>query len=357
MTAVDIRSDVQIPPANRSLIRAALLLLGLPQLAVGLWAVFDPHSWFVSFPGAGQHWLPVFGPYNAHLAGDVGAAFVGLGVLMILAAYWAERHLVQVAAIAYLAFQVPHFVYHLREEGLLSVGGDLANDILLGVTVLIAAWLLYASRSPGPPRAVRTEGLDTTPDKGVGRLRSRRRGPLASTMAWFARRQYGRRLDPLDAFLQHVPLMLGYGAFEAATKASRRVEERLKLLAEVRAAALVRCEWCVDFGSWLSLRGGVSEAQLRELSHYRESDAFDDLEKLVLDYATAVSRTPADVDEQIFARLREHFDDAQLVELTSVIALENYRARFNAALGLTAQGFSDDAVCALPEPSPQAAAQ
>jgi 4-carboxymuconolactone decarboxylase len=62
-----------------------------------------------------------------------------------------------------------------------------------------------------------------------------------------------------------------------------------------------------------------------------------------------MSRTPVEVSEELFNALREHFDDAQLVELTSVIALENLRGRFNLALGVGATGFSEGMVCATPE--------
>lgn len=61
-----------------------------------------------------------------------------------------------------------------------------------------------------------------------------------------------------------------------------------------------------------------------------------------------MSRTPVDVTDALFARLRAHFDDAQLVELTYVIALENLRGRFNLALGVGPAGFSDGMVCAAP---------
>jgi len=55
------------------------------------------------------------------------------------------------------------------------------------------------------------------------------------------------------------------------------------------------------------------------------------------------------VPEALFARLREHFAEAQLVELTAAIAWENYRARFDHAFGIEAQGFSEGAYCVLPE--------
>ena len=69
----------------------------------------------------------------------------------------------------------------------------------------------------------------------------------------------------------------------------------------------------------------------------------------MLDYATALSRTPTSVTDDLFAALREQFDERQLVELTNVIALENMRARFNTAFDMTPAGFSEGMVCALPE--------
>ena len=62
-----------------------------------------------------------------------------------------------------------------------------------------------------------------------------------------------------------------------------------------------------------------------------------------------MTRGRAEIDDGLFARLRAHFSDAQIVELAAVIAWENYRSRFNLALGFTAHGFSQGRVCALPE--------
>ncbi len=136
---------------------------------------------------------------------------------------------------------------------------------------------------------------------------------------------------------------------EQATAGAGLVPERLKLLAELRGAMAVGCEWCLDYGSSIAAAAGISEAELRALPNYASSDLFGELEKLVLDYATAISRTPVQVSDELFARLAEHFDEPQLVELTSVIALENFRARFNWAFGLAGQGYSEGAYCVRPE--------
>jgi len=68
----------------------------------------------------------------------------------------------------------------------------------------------------------------------------------------------------------------------------------------------------------------------------------------VLEYADAMSRTPVEVPDALFARLRERFSEAQLVELTSAIAWENYRARFDHAFGIEGENFTEGAVCAMP---------
>ena len=73
-----------------------------------------------------------------------------------------------------------------------------------------------------------------------------------------------------------------------------------------------------------------------------------ELEKLVLRYAYAMTETPVEVPDALFAALRKHFSPQQMVELTSAIAWENYRARFDHAFGVEAEGFSDGAVCAVP---------
>lgn len=68
----------------------------------------------------------------------------------------------------------------------------------------------------------------------------------------------------------------------------------------------------------------------------------------MLRYAAAMTRTPVQVSDEFFATLRAHFDEKQLVELTSAIAWENYRARFNHAFGIEAEGLSEGAFCPLP---------
>lgn len=200
----------------------------------------------------------------------------------------------------------------------------------------------------------------------VAGVSQRKPGLFTRVLLWIGRRETtkltGRKtttemIEPAQAYAHTPGLLIGYGLFEFTIAKAHRVPERLKVLAELKAAALTQCEWCIDVGSPIAYRAGVEEAQLLALPHYRESDRFSDLEKLVLDYAVGVSSTPVSVSDELSAKLREHLDDAQLVELTNVIAIENMRGRFNLALGIGSAGFSEGMVCVTPEALTQAHAE
>ena len=75
----------------------------------------------------------------------------------------------------------------------------------------------------------------------------------------------------------------------------------------------------------------------------------------MIDYAEAMTKTPAEVTDDLFAALQEHFDEEQLVELTAMIAWENWRARFNWAFDIGAEGFREGAACPVPVHEEQAA--
>jgi alkylhydroperoxidase family enzyme len=94
---------------------------------------------------------------------------------------------------------------------------------------------------------------------------------------------------------------------------------------------------------------GFDERKLSDLGRYKESDAYDDVERLALDLAVAMCATPAAVTDELRADLLAHFTPGQLTELASAIAWENHRARLNRALGVREMGFSDGGFCVLPE--------
>ncbi len=171
---------------------------------------------------------------------------------------------------------------------------------------------------------------------------------IRSTVGVLARARRNRT-DLLRALARRPQLLVGTGAYELAVATSARVEPRLKVLAELKAAALVACEHCLDIGSALGRGVGITEAQLVELHAFRTSAAFDADERLVLELAEAMTRTPVTVPEDLRAQLEQRLSKAGFVELAAVIAWENERARLNQALGVRPAGFSDGAYCVRPE--------
>lgn len=155
--------------------------------------------------------------------------------------------------------------------------------------------------------------------------------------------------EPIIVAALQPKLLWGSAAMEQAMTSSRRVPLHLKSLASMAAARTIGCAFCIDFGPAVARRQGLSERQINELTQFETSSAFGAVERAAIRYSVAMCSTPAKVPDEVFAELRRHLSPAQIVELTSAIAWENYRARFNHALDLAPLGVSEGAYCLLPD--------
>jgi hypothetical protein len=117
------------------LVRGALALLALSAAFVGFWALLAPSSFYASFPGLGFTWVSEAGPYDEHLVRDVGALYLALLVISLLAALRPGVVRPWVAGLAWLVFGVPHLVFHAAHAG----PGDTVELAALAVSVLLAA--------------------------------------------------------------------------------------------------------------------------------------------------------------------------------------------------------------------------
>ena len=160
--------------------------------------------------------------------------------------------------------------------------------------------------------------------------------------------QVGSGIEPFQIWAYQPKMMMGMGRFNRAVRKGRTVDERIKNLTELKGAQMIGCEFCVDLGSQICRNSGLSDEELLALPNYRSSALFTEREKLALDYAVGVMRTPVDVSDALFARMREHFTEAQLVELTAHMTVVNLD-RFNAAFGIGSAGFSEGMVCLVPD--------
>lgn len=166
-------------------------------------------------------------------------------------------------------------------------------------------------------------------------------GLFGKIIGWYSRRTYGQALDNGYVMAHNKPVLFGVAMFEQRVGKWKKLDPNLKAMAVMAVAVQIGCTWCVDFGYYLAHSEGQDVSKLQDVPNWRDSDLFSPLERLVLDYAESMSALPMGVTDELVAALRVELSDAALVELTMIIAVENQRSRFNSALGLVAQGFSD----------------
>jgi alkylhydroperoxidase family enzyme len=87
------------------------------------------------------------------------------------------------------------------------------------------------------------------------------------------------------------------------------------------------------------MQAGATEEKIRQVPAWRQSPLFTPMERDALEYAERMTITGEKVTDELWARLRGHFSEPQLVELTAAVALENFRSKFNVPLGIESQGF------------------
>ena len=133
---------------------------------------------------------------------------------------------------------------------------------------------------------------------------------------------------------------------ELALQGSRALPQRTHVLADLAAAREIGCRYCLDIGSWIGLKNGLELEDLSALDEFESSPRFSEAERAAIGFAVAMSRTPVEVDDALFERLRRSYDDEQIVELAAIVGWEQFRARINHAMGLTPDGFLD--ACPIP---------
>jgi AhpD family alkylhydroperoxidase len=158
--------------------------------------------------------------------------------------------------------------------------------------------------------------------------------------------QYGEVPEPLTVWRHHRRIFWTWALWEFGNQRALHVlDPALRDLVTLRVAMRLGCSWCVDFGSMLVLKSGMSPERIAELDDAATSNRYTDDERAALAYADAMVATPVEVTDEQVADLAGRFGEEGLVELTYAVALEQLRSRFNTALGITAQGFA--AACSV----------
>jgi AhpD family alkylhydroperoxidase len=180
-------------------------------------------------------------------------------------------------------------------------------------------------------------------------LSPKRAGLLIRVMYRVAQRRYGEVPEPLAVVAHHRRLLIASAVHETMIqRASRTLPVSVRELAVLWTARQIGCSWCVDFGSMLQRLDGLDMERLKEIDSYATSPAFTDDERAAIAYAEAMTTDPHTVTDEQVTDLRTRFGDAGVIELTYQIGLENMRARVNATLGITEQGFDSGDACRIP---------
>jgi uncharacterized peroxidase-related enzyme len=157
-------------------------------------------------------------------------------------------------------------------------------------------------------------------------------GPFANQVAVFAH---------VPAALRHLmPLLM-------ELRAAKTVPKRALELAIVAVSQLNACEYCVAHHKPFLAVEGVSAAGADRLLDYRDHPELDEADKLVVEYAIAAWERPNRVPDALFARLRRHFSEAQIVELTLRITLCGFFNKFNDALQIEEEPEAVERLAAL----------
>jgi len=168
-----------------------------------------------------------------------------------------------------------------------------------------------------------------------------------SRYPWYVRlvfalqcRKYGAELESARLWgrMPRAFLMLTL-LYRSLDRAGSPLEPGLRSLVQVRISQLNWCEFCVDLNGAAALERSVAPAKLEALGEYETSPLYDERERAALGFAEALTDRGRRVDDACFARLRRHFDEQSVLELAALAAFQNLSSKFNAALGVPAQGF------------------
>ena len=171
-------------------------------------------------------------------------------------------------------------------------------------------------------------------------------GPYGYLLRRFSRKMLGEVPDALGVMWHNRAVITSSMGFGRKVQKWNQLDPNLKSFAHMAVAAQVGCSWCLDFNYFHAHNEGLDEVKASEVPRWRESMVFTALERDVMEYAEAMTETPPQVTDELFARLLEQLGAPAMVELTSLVGFANSAARGNVAMGIASQGFSK--ACALP---------
>ncbi|MDF1678422.1 MAG: carboxymuconolactone decarboxylase family protein [Legionellaceae bacterium] len=162
---------------------------------------------------------------------------------------------------------------------------------------------------------------------------------------WRQKRKYGQHLEPAKVWASMPKLfLLVLSTYAVLVRKSSPIDPVIRSLVSIRVSQMNWCTFCIDLNTFIMLKHMHHQQKVNALSEWRSSTLYSPAESASLDYAEQMTDSRQTVTDDCMTRLKTHFDDATIVELTALIAFQNMSSKFNSALGIEPQG-----LCRLPQ--------
>jgi len=159
---------------------------------------------------------------------------------------------------------------------------------------------------------------------------------------YFQKKKYGSLFEPVILWGRTPKVFLSFLMMQKALNRKKSpLDPILRALVTIKVSQINECAFCVDMNAFLLLQKGGSEDKLRDLFTFQESALFSEKEKVALEYTRAMTQASQAVSDELFQRLKQHYDEDAIIELTALIAFQNLSSKFNSALDAKAFGFCD----------------
>jgi len=160
---------------------------------------------------------------------------------------------------------------------------------------------------------------------------------------WVSEKMTGKRMLPARILAWYPKAALGSGLLESLVAHHEgRLDERLLQMVRVSASHAAACPFCIDMNSYQYEKHGVSAEEMLALQGRKDINSiatFSESEKVAIEYAKTISQTPLKFYPELINRLKQQFNEREIVILASTAAQVNYWARLIQALGIPPAGF------------------
>lgn len=163
---------------------------------------------------------------------------------------------------------------------------------------------------------------------------------------WITKRVTGKDLLPPKLLAWYPRTAISSGILESlGANGKKDLDKRILKLVRIQSSFVVSCPFCVDMNSFEFAKVGVTVEEISALQRRSEISkvrTFSDREKLAMEYAKCISKSPISVPQHLVDEMKIHFSEREIVILATTVAQVNYWARLIQALGVPPAGFSNE---------------